>query len=114
VGLGAAIEFIQKIGIENVWKRDRMLSTMLYDGLRALPGVTVLSPEDPTMRSAMITLKVEGLPHLKLQEHLNTYNLRTRSVTEGGLAALRISLHIYNFPSDVETVLEGVRTALKG
>jgi selenocysteine lyase/cysteine desulfurase len=113
-GLGAAFEFIQKIGIENVWKRDQMLSTRLFEGLRALPRVTVLSPEDPTMRSAMITLMVDGLPHLKLQEHLNTYNLRTRSVTEGGLAALRISLHIYNLPADVETVLEGVRSALKG
>lgn len=66
------------------------------------------------MRSAMVTLMVDGLPHLKLQEHLNTYNLRTRSVTEGGLAALRISLHVYNLPGDVETVLEGVRSAVKG
>jgi len=113
-GLGAAIDFIHRIGIENIWKRDQMLSTRLVEGLRALPRVTVLSPEDPTMRSAMITFMVDGLPHLKLQEHLNTYNLRTRSVTEGGLAALRISPHVYNLPAEIETVLEGVRSALKG
>ena len=113
-GLGAAIEFVQRIGIETVWKRDQMLSTRLFEGLREMPRVTVLSPEDPTMRSAMITLMVDGLPHLKLQEHLNTFNLRTRSVTEGGLAALRISFHVYNLPGEVETVLEGVRSALKG
>ena len=113
-GLGAAIDFVNKIGIENIWKRDQMLSAHLDEGLRALPRVTVLSPEDPSMRSAMITFMVDGLPHLKLQEHLNSYNLRTRSVTEGGLAALRISPHVYNLPADIDTVLEGVRSAPKG
>jgi selenocysteine lyase/cysteine desulfurase len=63
------------------------------------------------MRSAMVTFMHKGRAHLDLQEHLNTYNLRTRSVTEGGLAALRISTHVYNSFAEVERVLEGVRTA---
>jgi selenocysteine lyase/cysteine desulfurase len=111
VGLGAAIGFIQKIGIDNIWKRDEALSATLYAGLREIAGVHVLSPDDQRMRSAMITLMHERVPHLELQEHLDTYKLRTRSVTEGGLAALRISTHIYNQPEEIDRVLEGVRTA---
>jgi selenocysteine lyase/cysteine desulfurase len=111
VGLHAAINFVQKIGIENVWKRDHALATRLFEGLRDTPEVKVLSPADDTMRSAMVTLMHDRLPYLKLQEHLNTYKLRTRSVTEGGLAALRISTHIYNSFEEVERVLEGVRSA---
>ncbi len=110
-GLKAAFSFIERIGIANVWKRDRALSDRLYEGLAAIPRVTVLSPEDPSMRSAMVTFMHKGRAHLDLQEHLNTFNLRTRSVTEGGLAALRISTHVYNSFAEVERVLEGVRTA---
>jgi len=114
VGLGAAIGFIQKIGIGNIWKRDEMLSTRLFQGLREIPGVRVLSPENPTMRSAMITFMHETVAYLELQKHLNTYNLRTRSVSEGGLEALRVSTHIYNSLEEVERVLEGVRSVGKG
>ncbi|MDH3251888.1 MAG: aminotransferase class V-fold PLP-dependent enzyme [Ignavibacteria bacterium] len=111
VGLKAAFEFIDRIGIDTIWKRDQALSTRLFNGLRDIPHVKVLSPADDSMRSAMITFMHETIPHLKLQEHLNTFNLRTRSVSEGGLAALRVSPHIYNSFEEVETVLEGVQTA---
>jgi selenocysteine lyase/cysteine desulfurase len=113
VGLGAAIDFVHRIGIDNIWKRDKMLSTRLFDGLRAIPGVKVLSPENDAMRSAMITLMHEQVPHLELQKHLETYRLRTRGVAEGGLAALRLSTHIYTMPDEVDRVLEGVRTVRK-
>ncbi len=111
VGLGAAIRFLQRIGMQNVWTRDRMLSSRLYNGLREIPRVQVLSPAEDSMRSAMITFAHPEIPHLKMQEHLNTFNLRTRSVSEGGLAALRISTHVYNTPGEIDRVLEGVRTA---
>jgi selenocysteine lyase/cysteine desulfurase len=113
VGLMAAFEFIERIGIETIWKRDQALSTRLFNGLREIPHVKVLSPEDDSMRSAMITFMHENIPYLELQEYLNTFKLRTRGVSEGGLAALRISTHVYNSFDEVETVLEGVRTAGK-
>jgi selenocysteine lyase/cysteine desulfurase len=59
----------------------------------------------------MVTFMHDRIPYMKLQEHLNTYQLRTRSVSEGGMAALRISTHIYNSPAEVDRVLEGVRSA---
>lgn len=110
-GLGAGISFIQRIGIETVWKRDCALADHLSNGLRAIPGVKVLSPQLPDLRSAMTTFMHDRLPHLEMQKHLDTYNLRTRSVTEGGMAALRISTHIYNSFEEVDRVIAGVRSA---
>jgi selenocysteine lyase/cysteine desulfurase len=114
VGLGAAISFIRKIGIERVWKRDRMLADSLVAGMSGIPEITLLSPVRPESRSAMITIMHRTISHEKLQAHLDTYNLRTRSVTEGGLNALRISFHVYNTPGEVTRILEGLRTAPKG
>ncbi len=110
-GLGAGIDFIQRIGIEAVWQRDRALADHLYEGLRAIPGVTVLSPSSPALRSAMITFVHDRLGHLEMQKHLDTLNVRTRSVTEGGLAALRVSTHLYNTFEEVDKAIAGVRSA---
>jgi selenocysteine lyase/cysteine desulfurase len=113
-GLGAAINFLQKIGMENVWKRNQSLSTRLFTGLESIPHVSVLSPESKTERSALVTFKHEKVPFGDLQNHLTTYKLRTRGVGEGGLNALRISTHLYNTPDEVDRTLEAVRTAYKG
>jgi len=113
-GLGAAIAFIRTIGIGRIWDRDRMLADALVAGLGALPDIMLLSPARREMRTAMVTIQHRTLPHDRLQAHLDTYNLRTRSVTEAGMHALRLSFHLYNTPGEVARVLEALRTAPKG
>lgn len=113
-GLGTAIKFMQRIGMENVWKRDHALSTRLFKGLQEIPYVKVLSPARDADRSALITLQHEKLPYLELQSHLDKFNLRTRGVSEGGVNGLRISTHIYNSFEEVDRVLEATRSAWKG
>ncbi|HTY58072.1 MAG TPA: aminotransferase class V-fold PLP-dependent enzyme [Bacteroidota bacterium] len=114
VGLGEAIAFIRNIGVERIWKRDRMLADALVAGLGSLPSIMLVSSADPALRTSMVTIQHRTVGHEKLQAHLDTYNLRTRSVTEGGLAALRISFHIYNTPGEVSRVLEALSTVPKG
>ena len=111
VVLGAAVAFIRRIGIDEIWKRDRALADRLYEGLKDIPDVVLLSSPDAALRSAMTTFMHKRRPHLELQKHLDTLNLRTRSVTEGGLEALRISTHVYTSSEEVDRVIAGVRTA---
>lgn len=110
-GLGAALKFLHRIGIDTIWKRDQALSTHLFNGLSNLPHVRVLSPAHEKERSALVTFKHEKLPYADLQKHMNTYKLRTRVVTEGGVNGIRISTHIYNNYDEVNQVLEAVKTA---
>ena len=114
VGLGAAIKFLQRIGMEQVWRRDQALSTRLFNGLREIPHVRLISPANENERSALVTFKHEKLPYPEVQTHLDTYKLRTRGVSEGGVNGLRISTHIYNSYEEVERVLEAVKTVWKG
>ncbi len=109
-GLGAAFKFIRTIGIDNIANHDLALATTLFDGLRTIKGVGVLSSENPAMRSAMITINHAACDNMALQEHLTKFNLRTRIVNEGGMAALRLSLHCYNSFDDVARILEAVRS----
>jgi len=114
VGLGAAIDFLMQIGMENVWARDAALSTAFLNGLQEIPNAEILSPLDQAERSAMIAFKMKNIEYLKLQSFLaEKYKLRTRGVGEGGVNALRISWHVYNSFEEVNRVLEGVNDAAK-
>jgi L-cysteine/cystine lyase len=112
VGLGAAVGFLQRIGIDNVWKRDKALSNYLYDALQRIPDIKILSPANDTERTAMISIQHAKIPFLELQQHLNTSKLRTRGVSEGGVDGLRISTHIYNNFEEVDRLIEGIRSAV--
>lgn len=110
-GLGAAMEFLLKIGMENIWRRDHALASALKAGLNQL-GVEVNSPQHPEEHSAIITFTLRNMDRSKLQNFLaEKYQLRTRGIYEGGLDAIRISLHLYNSFAEVDKVLEAVQAA---
>ncbi|MEO8166780.1 MAG: aminotransferase class V-fold PLP-dependent enzyme [bacterium] len=110
VGLGAAVDFLTRIGQENVWKHDQALANHLADGLSKIPSVKILSPSGEA-RSAMITFVHEQIPYLELQNKLGELKFRTRGVGEAGLNAMRISCHLYNSFEEVDRLLEGIRNA---
>ncbi len=114
VGLGAAMDFLLQIGTENIWRRDFAMASALKEALNKL-GVEVNSPQHPEEHSAIITFTLKNMDRNKLQTFLSEkYKLRTRGIYEGGLDAIRISLHLYNSFTDVDRVLEGVQTAARG
>lgn len=112
-GLGAALDFLLSIGMENVWRRDHALAAALKEGLNRL-GVEVNSPQNPAEHSAIVTFTLPNMERGALQNFLaEKYKLRTRAIYEGGLNAIRISLHLYNSFADVGRVLEGVQAAMR-
>jgi len=112
IGLGTAMEFLQTIGMDNVWRRNRALSTRVYEGLAEIQNVEMLSPSSPEDRGAMITFRMKNMKVEKLQSFLaDKYKLRTRFVGEANLNGLRISTHLYNSFEEVERLIKGVKEA---
>jgi len=64
VGLTAAIEYLEKLGMERVADHERGLGQEALDGLRHLPDVTTYGPGKGVERGAVVSFSVEGLhPH---------------------------------------------------
>lgn len=108
-GLGAALDFLLQLGMHNVWRRNFALATALREGLNKL-GVEVNSPQAPEEQSAMITFTLTQRSRDEAVKFLaEKFKLRARAIYEGGLNAVRVSLHVYNSFEEVESVLAGVR-----
>ncbi len=112
-GLGAALTWLEGFGLDAIYHHDRALADRLRTGLEKL-DVEILSPDEPESRSAIVTFRLVNMPHTELQSFMmKNYSLRVRGIYEGGLNAIRVSLHLYNTAADVERVLEAVEEVKK-
>jgi selenocysteine lyase/cysteine desulfurase len=94
----AGIELMQEIGIAATQKHVRRLTELLIEGVDELGG-TVITPRNPNERGALVCIKSTDAE--RLVEELD----REGIVTSSRDGNLRVSLHAYNTPEDVKTVL---------
>jgi selenocysteine lyase/cysteine desulfurase len=113
LGIAAAIDFLNTIGMDRIVTRGHGLAKYLQKKLLEIPGVTVLTPQVDGLSAAMTTFKTDRVPYGELNSILSEeFNLRCRVVSERGLDALRVSTHIFNFPEECDRLVEGTRAVL--
>jgi selenocysteine lyase/cysteine desulfurase len=108
-GLEAAVDFITAIGIDAIREHNKKLSEMFYYGLKKIAGVAILSPQEESYRSSIITFRIKDKDNRKICRLLEQKGLRVRSVTEANLDAVRASFHIYNNEAEKERLLSEIK-----
>lgn len=116
VGLGAAIDFLYHIGMENVTRRGQSLAMRLRNGLQEIGGrVEILTPKESGGYGSVLGFRVKDFAYDKLGSELRErHGIITRVVPENGLNSNRISTHIYNSPEEVDKVLDAIREIITG
>jgi len=105
----AALEFLGTIGWEKIYDRQRELSSRLIDGLQQISGVELLTTTETTCYGGIVTFRVQGFSAAHISASLlQNFKIRTRAITEHHLEACRISLHIFNSPEEVDTLIGAV------
>jgi len=110
IGLGAALDFLNTIGMERVAAYNLALASRLKTALTEVPGTELLTPMAPEDSSAMVTFAFHrpehtAAAHARLEKQ---YRIRTRSVSEHRLNAIRISLHVYNNADEIDALLKAL------
>ena len=117
VGLHAAVEYLDKLGMDRVGAHERDLVRRCLDALTAIPGVTVYGPRNPEIKGAVVAFNVAGYhPHdgaalldqsgvaVRAGHHCAQPLARALGVT----GTLRASFSVYNTAGDVERLAEAV------
>lgn len=120
VGLGAAIEYLESIGLERVHTHEAALVQLLEDELARVPEVRVLGPHRE--HSALVTFTVEGVHPHDLAQFLDQEGIAVRAgnhcaqplLKELGLhASTRASIGAYNTPEEVVRLREALQKAVQ-
>ena len=118
VGLGAAVDYLEDLGVENVREHERRLGEYAYGRLSELGGATIYGPEED--RTGLISFTLSDLHPHDLSQLLNEEGIAIRSGHHcaqplmrrlGVTATARASFYLYNTKEEVDSLVEGLERA---
>jgi cysteine desulfurase / selenocysteine lyase len=119
-GLGAAIDYLTEVGLDQVRAHERDLVGYALGALAGIPGLRLLGPDDPGSRGAAISFTVPEVHPHDLSQVLDELGVAVRAGHHcawplhrrfGIQASTRASFYLYNTQAEVDTLVEGIQQA---
>lgn len=120
VGLGAAIDFLNEIGLEHIEAHEHKLAAYAMDQLETIDGLTIYGPRDANKRCGLVTFNLDDVhPHdvatvldmngiaIRAGHHCAQPLMKWLKVT----ATARASFYMYNDEADIDALVTGLRSA---
>jgi len=117
VGLAAAVEYLDGIGMQRVRAHEQALTAYMIDSLARVPGLRVVGPPEADRRGGLASFTVDGLhPHdvaelvgrsgvcIRAGHHCAQPLMRCLGVG----ATARASVGVYNQPADIDALIEAL------
>ncbi|GAQ18606.1 cysteine desulfurase [Oceanobacillus picturae] len=114
IGLGAAIDFLNEVGMDNITEHEQKIVSYAMEKLRSMDGITIFGPEK---RAGLITFNLDDVhPHdtatvldaegiaVRAGHHCAQPLMRWLEVT----ATARASFYLYNTEEDVDRLVDGL------
>ena len=119
IGLGAAIDYLQGVGMDAVWAHERALSAYAMERLTRMPGVHVVGPP-ADRRSGVVSFTVESVHPHDLAQILDSEGVAIRAGYHCAHPlhqrfdwppTARASFYLYNTEDEVDRLVYGIRKA---
>jgi len=120
VGLGAAIDYLSAIGMDEIFKHEVDLTGYLLNGLMEIPELSVVGPTTTQSRGGSVSFTVGQIHPHDLGQFLDSQGVAVRTghhcawpLTRklGVPATTRASLYLYNDESDCDALFAAIRGA---
>jgi len=117
VGLSAAIDYLNQIGMHNIAQHEKNLTSYLLKGITSISGVEVIGPVDMKDRGGVVSFAVDGVHPHDVGQVLDQYGIAVRTGHHCAwplmrklnlVGTTRASLYLYNSKSDVDSLLESI------
>ena len=122
IGLGAAVDYLNAIGLDEIHAHEVELTRRALDGLQSIKGLSVIGPKDLEMRGGVVSFAVEGVHPHDLGQALDQYGIAVRTGHHCAwplmrrfktVATTRASFYLYNDFDEIEALIDGVERARK-
>ncbi|KAA9296352.1 cysteine desulfurase [Streptococcus anginosus] len=118
IGLAAAIDYLDKIGMETVHQYEQELIAYAFPKLQAVEGLTIYGSEDLTQRSGVISFNLAWLHPHDVATALDYEGVAVRAGHHcaqpllsylGVAATVRASFYLYNTKADCDKLVEALQ-----
>jgi cysteine desulfurase/selenocysteine lyase len=116
VGLGAAVDYLSKIGMEAIADHERQLVTYALQRLIEIPGVTVLGSGE-NQRGGVTSFTLAGIHPHDISQILDSYGIAIRAGHHCAMplhdkfhisASARASYYLYNTTSEIDRLVDAI------
>ncbi|MFL6003550.1 MAG: cysteine desulfurase [Nocardioides sp.] len=117
VGLGAAVDYLSHIGMDNIHAHEQAVTAYALEGLATVPGLTVLGPLDATQRGGAISFEIEGVHPHDVAQVLDSRGIAVRAghhcakpahARYGVQSSTRMSSYLYTTPAEIDALVDGL------
>ena len=117
IGLGAAVDYLSHIGMENIHAHEQAITAYALDGLETVPGLTVLGPLDAALRGGAISFEIDGVHPHDVAQVLDSRGIAVRAGHHcakpahqrfGVQSSTRMSSYLYTTPAEIDALVEGL------
>ena len=120
VGLGAAVQFLTEIGMDNVHAHEQALTAYALERLQTVPGLRIVGPTEASQRGAAIAFNLEGVHPHDLGQVLDSRGVCIRVGHHcawpahralNAQSTARASFYIYNTRAEVDALVDAINHA---
>jgi cysteine desulfurase / selenocysteine lyase len=117
IGLGAAVEYLGHLGMDNVHAHEQAITAYALEGLQAVPGLTVLGPLDAALRGGAISFELDGVHPHDIAQVLDSRGIAVRAghhcakpahARFGVQSSTRMSSYLYTTPAEIDALVDGL------
>ncbi len=121
VGLGAAIDYLEAIGLDKIHAHEQELTAYALGKLSEVPGITLYGPP-PERRAGIVSFNLEGIHPHDVAQILDLSGVAIRAghhccqplMHKLGVAATnRASFYLYTIPEEIDQLVEGLYAVRK-
>jgi cysteine desulfurase / selenocysteine lyase len=122
VGLAAAVDYLEALGMENIRSYEETLTEYVLAELAKIPDLKVLGPLDAKKRCGLVAFVISGIHSHDVASVLSDIGISVRSGQHctmplhnklGISSSTRASFYIYNDKKDVDSLVIGIKKAIK-
>ena len=117
VGLGAAVDYLAELGLENIHAHEQAITGYLLDGLSTVSGLKVLGPLDAAERGGAVSFEIDGIHPHDVAQLLDSRGIAVRAghhcakpahARYGVQSSTRASSYLYTTPAEIDALIEGI------
>ena len=121
IGFGAAVEYLTKIGMQNIAKYEEEMITYLLNRLSDVPGVTVFGPT-ADKKGGVAAFTLNGVHPHDVAQILDSEGIAVRAGHHCAMplherfqipASSRASLYLYNTKAEIDQLIQGLNKVKK-
>jgi cysteine desulfurase/selenocysteine lyase len=122
VGLGAAVDYLTGIGMDNVAAHEREITAYALNALQEVKGLTVVGPKDATDRGGAISFVLDGLHPHDVAQLVDSRGVAVRAGHHcakpahhrfGVQSTTRASFYLYTTTDEIDSLVEALHFTKK-